>query len=76
MKNKKNHNTLKFKERYMYVPMKVCDYTTIDCKDKDCEECGKSYIYIEKVPYEPWMQDEIGKNIFISRQQAENRGIK
>lgn len=56
----------------VYMIEQDCGGDTLDCRRGGCEDCGYLYRFIEENAFYPYMYDEIGKTIFLTREEAES----
>lgn len=48
-----------------------CNGDVIDCRSQNCEKCGDFYKFVEENKFDAYMLNEIGKTLFLTRQEAE-----
>ena len=50
-----------------------CGGDTLDCRCMDCEDCRYLYTYVEQRAFDTYMCDEIGKTVFLTKEEAEQK---
>lgn len=55
----------------VYMVEQDCGGDTLDCRSGGCEGCEYLYRYIEENEFQLYMCEQIGKNVFFTREAAE-----
>lgn len=55
----------------VYMVERDCGGDTIACHYRECETCGDLYHYVEQNAFEAYMRDDIGKTVFLTKEEAE-----
>ena len=55
----------------VYTIAHDCGGDTLDCRCMDCEDCRYLYTFVEENAFDTYMCDEIGKSIFLTKEEAE-----
>ena len=55
----------------VYMVEQDCGGDTLDCRRGGCEGCEYLYRYIEENEFQLYMCEQIGKNVFFTREAAE-----
>lgn len=57
----------------VYMVAQDCGGDTLDCMRGDCEGCPYLYSFVEENKFETYMCDEIGKTVFLTKDEAEKK---
>ena len=57
----------------VYMVAQDCGGDTLDCMRGDCEGCPYLYSFVEENKFEAYMCDDIGKTVFITQAEAEQK---
>ena len=57
----------------VYMVAQDCGGDTLDCMRGDCECCPYLYSFVEENKFEAYMCDDIGKTIFLTQAEAEQK---
>lgn len=57
----------------VYMVAQDCGGDTLDCMRGDCEGCPYLYSFVEENTFEVYMRDEIGKTVFLTQSEAEQK---
>lgn len=57
----------------VYSITQDCGGDTLDCRCMDCEDCRYLYTYVEQRAFDTYMCDEIGKTVFLTKEEAEQK---
>lgn len=57
----------------VYMVAQDCDGDTLDCMRGDCEGCPYLYSFVEEYKFEAYMLEEIGKSVFLTQAEAEQK---
>ena len=55
----------------VYMVAQDCGGDTLDCRCGDCEGCSYLYSFVETNSFDTYMLDEIGKTVFLTKEEAE-----
>lgn len=55
----------------VYSIAQDCGWDTLDCRCMDCEDCRYLYTFVEQNAFDTYMCDEIGKTVFLTKEEAE-----
>lgn len=55
----------------VYMIEQDCGGDTIACHYRECETCGDLYRYVEQNVFEAYMRDDIGKTVFLTKEEAD-----
>lgn len=57
----------------VYMVEQDCGGDTLDCMRGDCEGCPYLYSFVEENTFEVYMCDDVGKTVFLTRAEAEQK---
>lgn len=57
----------------VYMITMDCGGDTLDCRCGDCDGCRYLYGYLEQNSFEIYMLEEIGKSVFLTEEEAEQK---
>lgn len=57
----------------VYMVAQDCGGDTLDCMRGDCEGCPYLYSFVEENKFEAYMCDDIGKTVFLTQAEAEQK---
>ncbi len=57
----------------VYMVAQDCGGDTLDCMRGDCEGCPYLYSFVEENTFEVYMCDEVGKTVFLTQEEAEQK---
>ena len=57
----------------VYMVAQDCGGDTLDCMRGDCEGCPYLYSFVEENKFEAYMCDDIGKTVFLTKVEAEQK---
>ena len=57
----------------VYMVAQDCGGDTLDCMRGDCECCPYLYSFVEENTFEVYMCDEVGKTVFLTKAEAEQK---
>ena len=57
----------------VYMVAHDCGGDTLDCMSGDCEGCPYLYSFVEENKFEAYMCDDIGKTVFLTKAEAEQK---
>ena len=57
----------------VYMVAQDCGGDTLDCMRGDCEGCPYLYSFVEENKFETYMCDDIGKTVFLTKAEAEQK---
>ena len=57
----------------VYMVTQDCGGDTLDCMRGDCKGCPYLYSFVEENTFEAYMCDEIGKTVFLTQAEAEQK---
>ena len=57
----------------VYMVAQDCGGDTLDCMRGDCEGCPYLYSFVEENKFETYMCDDIGKTVFFTQAEAEQK---
>ena len=57
----------------VYMVAQDCGGDTLDCMRGDCEGCPYLYSFVEENTFEVYMCDEVGKTVFLTQAEAEQK---
>ena len=57
----------------VYMVAQDCGGDTLDCMRGDCEGCPYLYSFVEENKFEAYMCDDIGKTVFLTKEEAEKK---
>ena len=57
----------------VYMVAQDCGGDTLDCMRGDCEGCPYLYSFVEENKFETYMCDDIGKTVFLTQEEAEQK---
>ena len=57
----------------VYMVAQDCGGDTLDCMRGDCECCPYLYSFVEENKFEAYMCDDIGKTVFLTQSEAEQK---
>ena len=57
----------------VYMVAQDCGGNTLDCMRGDCEGCPYLYSFVEENKFETYMCDDIGKTVFLTQEEAEQK---
>lgn len=57
----------------VYSIERDCGGDILDCICMDCEDCRYSYSYVEENAFNTYMRDEIGKTVFLTKEEAKKK---
>lgn len=55
----------------VYMIAQDCGGDTLDCRGRDCEDCSYLYSFVEENQFDTYMRDDIGKYVFLTKEDAE-----
>lgn len=55
----------------VYMIAQDCGGDTLDCRYRDCEGCSYLYSFVEENAFDTYMVDDIGKTVFLTKEEAE-----
>ena len=55
----------------VYMIASDCGGDTLDCRYRDCEGCSYLYSFVEENKFDTYMVDDIGKTVFLTKEEAE-----
>ena len=55
----------------VYMVVQDCGGDTLDCRRGDCEGCPYLYSFVEENSFDSYMCDDIGKTVFLTKEEAE-----
>ena len=55
----------------VYMVAEDCGGDTLDCRCMDCEDCRYLYTFVEQNAFDTYMVDDIGKTVFLTKEEAE-----
>ena len=57
----------------VYMVAQDCGGDTLDCRRGDCEGCPYLYSFVEENSFDSYMCDDIGKTVFLTKEEAEKK---
>ena len=57
----------------VYMAAQDCGGDTLDCMRGDCEGCPYLYSFVEENKFEAYMCNDIGKTVFLTQSEAEQK---
>ncbi len=62
----------------VYSIAEDCGGDALDCRNRDCQNCVDFYRFVEENKFDTYMRDEIGKTVFLAKEEAESalRGME
>ncbi len=57
----------------VYMVAQDCGGDTLDCRSRNCDNCEYLYSFVEENKFEAYMNDEVGKTVFITKTEAEQK---
>ena len=57
----------------VYMVAQDCGGDTLDCMRGDCEGCPYLYSFVEENTFEVYLCDEVGKTVFLTQEEAEQK---
>jgi len=55
----------------VYMVAEDCGGDTLDCRRGECEGCSYLYSFVEENAFDTYMVDDIGKTVFLTKEEAE-----
>lgn len=55
----------------VYMIATDCGGDTLDCRRGECEGCDYLHTFVEENAFDTYMVDEIGKSVFLTKEEAE-----
>lgn len=55
----------------VYMVATDCGGDTLDCRRGECEGCPYLYSFVEKNSFDTYMVDDVGKSVFLTKEEAE-----
>lgn len=57
----------------VYMVSQDCGGDKLDCMRGDCEGCPCLYSFVEENKFEAYMLEDIGKTVFLTKEEAEQK---
>ena len=57
----------------VYMIGQDCGGDALYCRRGDCEDCPDLYEFVEENKFETYMRDSIGKTVFLTKTEAEQK---
>ena len=55
----------------VYMVATDCGGDTLDCRRGECEGCAHLYSFVEENAFDTYMVDDVGKTVFLTKEEAE-----